>query len=56
MSTFNAWILGQRAAYTGRPRTDNPHAPDTAAGRNWATGWDLAAQKLRAESVAKGAA
>lgn len=55
MSEFNAWILGQRAAYEGRPASDNPHPADSRTGRNWAAGWKHATDRLAAEA-AEGAA
>lgn len=56
MSEFNAWILGQRAAYEGRPASDNPHKPDTRHGKNWAAGWQHATDRLTAERAAGEAA
>ncbi len=51
-----AWILGQRAAFTGGARTDNPHPvtdPPTRVWQNWDGGFVSATVRLREERAAR---
>jgi hypothetical protein len=53
VSDFNAWIHGQRAAYAGRPGTDNPHPSTDRKHTHWTNGWNTASEKLATERKAR---